>query len=615
LQVLRIIQEEAMKEHSAAIHVQVPVDVAAFLLNEKRGEILKIETRHRVTAILIPNKHLETPHYKLDRLKHDDPRLEEVHASYAMAEQADTDIGYSKRQKDEVKPRQEAVVKSITPDTAPVVERKPAPAPSPAKATTPSVSIFTKIANFFRSLTGEATTPVAPIKPTTGRDKPSNDRNDRNRNRNRNRNGRGRDKEEREERSNEAAPNAKVEKEANKTAALEATPAPNQRQNKQAKQPREDKEGRAERQQKQREARNKAQAEAKPSATEEVVNANVAAPIANVTTEPAIVKERAATPAIETATSELARETNAEAETNEEGRRRRRGGRNRNRRDRQGNETTNANELGESQHKADGPPAFIPISELLASEQQTQAPIAQAATELAAPAQASLDLNEANAPAATESFAQAAAIAVEAIKAQLVTPAPQENAPVGVPTEAATAMPLGTEATEVTQITEVAPAVVNEVATPVSIAPVAEVAAPVIDNATNSEATAQQQETPAVVVESLVEVAPVAVEVTPVAVEVAPIASTETMAAVEVVTQVVTATPTPTPAATPAVAPVDLNGMLQQAGLELASTDPEKLKAAQAASAQIAPAARAPRERKPVAVVANEPLVMIETKR
>src|SRR5438105_12105666 len=126
LQVLRIIQEEAMKENSAAIHVQAPVDVAGFLLNEKRGEILKIETRHRVAVILIPNKHLETPHYKLERLKHDDPRLEETQASYAMAEQADTDIGYSKRQKEEGKPRQEAVVKGITPDQpAPIVERKP----------------------------------------------------------------------------------------------------------------------------------------------------------------------------------------------------------------------------------------------------------------------------------------------------------------------------------------------------------------------------------------------------------------------------------------------------------------------------------------------------------
>jgi ribonuclease E len=99
LQVLRIIQEEAMKENSASIHVQAPVDVAAFLLNEKRGEILKIETRHRVSVILIPNKHLETPHYKLERIKHDDARLEEVQASYAMAELADTDIGYGRKKK------------------------------------------------------------------------------------------------------------------------------------------------------------------------------------------------------------------------------------------------------------------------------------------------------------------------------------------------------------------------------------------------------------------------------------------------------------------------------------------------------------------------------------
>ncbi|MFL6718961.1 MAG: ribonuclease E/G, partial [Burkholderiaceae bacterium] len=136
LQVLRIIQEEAMKENSAAIHVQAPVDVAAFLLNEKRGEILKIETRHRVGVILIPNKHLETPHYKLERLKHDDPRLEDMQASYSMADAAETDIGYDKRQKEETRPRQEAMVKSITPDQpAPIVERKaPEPAPVPVAA-------------------------------------------------------------------------------------------------------------------------------------------------------------------------------------------------------------------------------------------------------------------------------------------------------------------------------------------------------------------------------------------------------------------------------------------------------------------------------------------------
>src|SRR5205085_6273664 len=85
LQVLRIIHEQAIKENTAAIHCQVPVEVAAFLLNEKRGEVLKIENRHRITVILVPNKHLETPHYKLERIKHDDPRLEDSAASYSLA--------------------------------------------------------------------------------------------------------------------------------------------------------------------------------------------------------------------------------------------------------------------------------------------------------------------------------------------------------------------------------------------------------------------------------------------------------------------------------------------------------------------------------------------------
>ncbi len=50
--------------------------------------MLKIENRHRITVILIPNKHLDTPHYKPERIKHDDPRLEDAAASYTMAESA-----------------------------------------------------------------------------------------------------------------------------------------------------------------------------------------------------------------------------------------------------------------------------------------------------------------------------------------------------------------------------------------------------------------------------------------------------------------------------------------------------------------------------------------------
>ena len=61
LHILRIIQEEAMKESSMAIHVQVPVDVATFLLNEKRSDIHRIESRLKVAVMMIPNPHLETP--------------------------------------------------------------------------------------------------------------------------------------------------------------------------------------------------------------------------------------------------------------------------------------------------------------------------------------------------------------------------------------------------------------------------------------------------------------------------------------------------------------------------------------------------------------------------
>src|SRR5207302_7313949 len=72
LHILRIIQEEAMKENSAAVHAQVPVDVATFLLNEKRADIHSVEARLKVNVVLIPNTHLETPNYKVERLRHDD---------------------------------------------------------------------------------------------------------------------------------------------------------------------------------------------------------------------------------------------------------------------------------------------------------------------------------------------------------------------------------------------------------------------------------------------------------------------------------------------------------------------------------------------------------------
>jgi ribonuclease E len=195
LQVLRIIQEEAMKENTAAIHCQVPVEVTAFLLNEKRQEINKIESRFKVGVVLIPNKHLDTPHYKLERLRHDDSRLDEPRASWKMAEEAarelESETAYSKRA-EEVKPKQEAAVKGITPERpAPSAPVRPQAAPAPAAAEQRTGGFFGWIKNLFGAkpeTPAVAPEPVQPVRPARAE---RGERQERGGDRNRNRRGAG----------------------------------------------------------------------------------------------------------------------------------------------------------------------------------------------------------------------------------------------------------------------------------------------------------------------------------------------------------------------------------------------------------------------------------------
>jgi ribonuclease E len=166
LHILRILQEEAMKEGTASVHAQVPVEVATFLLNEKRGDIAKLEARLRVSVVLIPNKFIDTPHYHIERLKHDDPRLEDVKASFEraadLAPSTDTPYAGGKASEEQARTRQEAVVKGIVPET---------PAPMPAAPTAPRAATaptphpvraggwWDKVVAFF---SGEPANPIAP---------------------------------------------------------------------------------------------------------------------------------------------------------------------------------------------------------------------------------------------------------------------------------------------------------------------------------------------------------------------------------------------------------------------------------------------------------------------
>ena len=612
LQVLRIIQEEAMKENSAAIHVQSPVDVAAFLLNEKRGEILKIETRHRVSVILIPNKYLETPHYKLERIKHDDPRLEDMQASYHMAEEAETDIGYDKRQKEEAKPRQEAMVKSITPDQpAPIVERKaPEAAPAPVAAPVQAEEGFlSRLFGLFRQkpvAPPPAPTPVVAAKPETARER--SDRNARtNGQRGRTRGARGgRDRDEAgkpELRDDAARPPVTAVPAA-------AQPVRPPRPPREPKEPREGGEGRRER------APRAPREERKPAAAVAVAGAAVTAAAFEAGNTPTEETLLLAAPVVDeaqqAAVQALAAETGAEqeglespvseageaGEAGEDGddqprRRRRRGGRNRNRRDRENGELGEAgDEVLEAGSAIAGEAAAISDEQSVA--QATPAEMQQIGAQAAA-TYASVEAPVANGTVeAVQAEAPAAAVS-EGVPVQQFVPASS----VAEPSEALAiqAAAIDSEAAAVAEQVEAQP----EMITPV----VAEQAQPETQTVQHAPEVTEVAEVAAP--QAVAQVAPVQAHVeTPapvqeLAVE-APAAVQPALAAQE------------KPAVSTMPAP-ELNSMLNAAGLTLASTDPEKLRAAQEAAARIAPAPRVPRERKPLAPAPSEPLVQVETQR
>jgi len=152
LHVLRILQEEAMKENTAAIHAQVPVDVATYLLNEKRSEFHLIEQRLKVNCLLIPNIHLETPHYSLTRLRHDELNQNDITVpSYTLSEIPAEVEPSAQGQKPELT-RPEAAVQGVTPG-------QPAPARAEAKKTASEEgpSILKRIIGWFAGPSEQAT--------------------------------------------------------------------------------------------------------------------------------------------------------------------------------------------------------------------------------------------------------------------------------------------------------------------------------------------------------------------------------------------------------------------------------------------------------------------------
>lgn len=131
LHVLRCIQEEAMKENTAALHVHLPIETTTFLINEKRYEISTIETRFGTPVLVIPTPSLETPHYRIRRLRSEEVETENVAPSYAIALQTDETPEPAGRHGPAPVPERPAVAQIIPRSAAPPVAEAAAQAAPP----------------------------------------------------------------------------------------------------------------------------------------------------------------------------------------------------------------------------------------------------------------------------------------------------------------------------------------------------------------------------------------------------------------------------------------------------------------------------------------------------
>jgi len=121
LAVLRLIEEEAMKKGTERVIAHLPIDCATFLLNEKRAAIQELEARLKVSIVVLPSKHLETPAYEIERIK----SLEGLEEKPSHMQIKEDEIAVPEFAKQVVPRAEKAAVKEFLPDApAPVQNKK-----------------------------------------------------------------------------------------------------------------------------------------------------------------------------------------------------------------------------------------------------------------------------------------------------------------------------------------------------------------------------------------------------------------------------------------------------------------------------------------------------------
>jgi ribonuclease E len=150
LSVLRIIEEESIKDNTGQIEAQLPINVATYLLNEKRRALRSVEKRHNVELLIIPNPNFETPHYEIVRRRPDD-KIDDISYNIELSQVPQTAADTTapkvvKREEPALSGMSapEQVTQAPTPSSSPVTAKKV------EKAQTPSV--FTKAIAWVKSL-------------------------------------------------------------------------------------------------------------------------------------------------------------------------------------------------------------------------------------------------------------------------------------------------------------------------------------------------------------------------------------------------------------------------------------------------------------------------------
>ena len=144
LSLLRIAEEESLKEHTGRVIIQVPVEVSTYIFNEKRRDLIEIEARTGVEVSFIADKSMETPHYEVTRVRISESQSYEDTKSYDLADSEES-VYLPSREADSTSVAEKPAVQSITPaQPAPVVEKKAAEV-APARGLIP---------RFFKALFG-----------------------------------------------------------------------------------------------------------------------------------------------------------------------------------------------------------------------------------------------------------------------------------------------------------------------------------------------------------------------------------------------------------------------------------------------------------------------------